>query len=125
MNIHHIAIASKDPENLSLFYENILGLVRIRTNFEASTVRSVWLQAGSSIIMIERCENDSRTTDAFLYKKSGFHLLAFSISPGERIRLKENLLNHSIAIEAESDFSIYFFDPEGNRLAFSHYPENI
>lgn len=127
--INHIAIVSKDPEKLSVFYNSFLGLVIKKTNyFDNGTVRSVWLDIpGSVILMIEIADygKSSAFNESVPFQKKvpGLHLIAFSIDKSEMKQWKCKLDSSGVRIEHFTDYSIYFFDPDGNRLALSCYGE--
>lgn len=55
-------------------------------------------------------------------EKPGWHLLALTISAADRNDWRTRLAAAGIPITGESAYSLYFSDPEGNRLALSHYP---
>lgn len=125
LELHHIAIASNDPDRLALFYENTLRLHKIRINPAETATRSVWFSLGSAILMIERCSETLSTAGGPIHHKTpGFHLVALRIAPAERAVWKERLTAAGAAVEDESPHSIYFRDPDGNRLALSHYPDS-
>ena len=49
-----------------------------------------------------------------------------NVSPtytSERARWEQRLADAGVAIERTTAFSLFFRDPEGNRLALSHHPE--
>ncbi len=51
MRVHHLALRTRNVSTLVAFYETQLGLVATKRN-----ARSTWLDAGGTIVMIERCE---------------------------------------------------------------------
>ena len=55
--------------------------------------------------------------------REGWHLLALSIQPGERAAVEQMLQEHGVSVEERSDYSLYIRDPEGNRIALSHWPQ--
>ncbi len=48
-------------------------------------------------------------------------LVAFGIEEADADRWRRTLAAAGIAIEAETAFTLYFRDPDGRRLALSHY----
>jgi len=116
MNINHIAIFTENPLLLSEFYETVIGLKKIQVNLYADkTIRSVWLQLGESgILMLEETKQK---------QASDSHLIAFATTSKDMPVLKKRLATHNVPLVKESDYSIYFNDTDGNRLAFSHYPQ--
>lgn len=113
---HHIAIKTDAVETLARFYADVLGLPHLKTwESEDGAVRSIWLLCGTMIVMFERAPSGIRSEDA------GLHLLAFQIPTTERTRWKTYLGEHNVKITGETEYSLYFEDPDGNRLALSHY----
>jgi glyoxylase I family protein len=123
VKIHHLALATPDPVALARFYVEVLGLSVLTEHRDDAGVRSVWLALDGSVLMLERSGEPPVASSAFMSKRPGFHLLALRIEAQERQARKESLVSRGITIEHESDYSLYFLDPEGNRVAFSHYPD--
>lgn len=121
LKIHHIALKTKNVESLSDFYSTVLGLEeRDRHFFPSGELRSVWFRLGHSILMIEHLEADSaKKTSSAESDLPGWHLLSLTIPSTRRKEWKSKLEKQGIAIQKESDFSLYFLDPEGNRLALT------
>lgn len=121
--LNHLALKVHDIELCSKFYSDILSLKIISTqNDDDGKLRAVWFDLGGPILMIEQGGRDRN----FLKKQTeedGWHLIALSIPKSERSLWKEKLCDAGIPIVNESSYSIYFNDPEGNRLALSHYPD--
>lgn len=122
-HIHHLALKTNSPEKLAHFYEHFFGLTDKQIFSDENGIRSVWYTLGKTILMIERCQQSSSKV-SFESDSPGLHLLALSITKQERNSWKEKLDKAGIKIERESQFSLYFCDPDGNRLALSHYPES-
>jgi glyoxylase I family protein len=114
MRIHHIALRTRDVRRLRAFYEDGLGLAVTRENSEGS----VWLDAGGTILMLEPSEE----AEPGIAPRSR-ELIAFAVVPKDREDLEARLASHGIAIEARTDFTLYFRDPDGRRIGLSHYPE--
>lgn len=117
MDLHHVAIKTPRVERLAEFYYRTLRLRKLGTNlFDDGGIRSVWLKAGKTIIMIERsCSKKARL--------NGAALIAFRIKKNERASWLRRLKKLRVKILSESSFSVYFSDPDGNPLALSHYPK--
>ena len=115
MNIHHIALKIKNLALCENFYRDVLQLKVLKKNES----RSVWFDLSGTILMIEK-------TDGPLSKaEKGWHLLALAMQPDQRDAWKKRLADHGVEIESESPYSLYFRDPEQNRLALSHYPKQL
>ncbi len=124
LRVHHIALAAQNPAALADFYERVLELPRIREQNDAGAVTSVWLQLdANAILMIEAATTAGASANGFPEKRPGYHLIAFSIAAGERESWRTRLAEHGVEIVHETDFTLYFRDPEGNRVGLSHYPD--
>ena len=126
--LHHIAIKGTNVPLLEQFYNRVLGLkVDDVQRHTSGTKRSVWLKSEKIIIMLEEIETNQQPLPqkSSVAEKPGLHLLAFEIARHEREQWKKRLDLHGVTIDAESEFSIYFRDPEGNALALTHYPDPI
>lgn len=120
-SLHHVAIGSTDVERLAAFYREVIGLPELtRHRDPAGALRSIWLNLGGSILMIERTDEPPRRVEGI---GSGPFLLAFAVSPAERLELEAALDASGQGIESRSAFTSYSRDIDGNRIAFSHYPE--
>jgi hypothetical protein len=51
-------------------------------------------------------------------------MLAFRIARPERARAVETFARAGVPLEHETKWTIYVRDPEGNRVALSHHPED-
>src|SRR5256885_15376589 len=54
VRLHHVALRVADPERSLLFYGGLLGLAELRRFEEGGRIRSIWLDAGSAVLMLER-----------------------------------------------------------------------
>lgn len=101
-----------DLARLESFYADILGLLVLRRDDARG---SVWLDAGGAVLMLERATPEEPAVPA-----SSQELLAFAIDASERDawRAKGGL---GLEIEAETDHTLYFRDPDGRRVAVSSY----
>jgi glyoxylase I family protein len=114
MRIHHVALRTRDVQRLEAFYAGLLGLARWR----GSPERAVWLDAGGTILMIERASVSEPDIE-----QGTRELIAFAVAPSDRARLVALLLASGVAIEDTTPFTLYFRDPDGRRVGLSHYPE--
>lgn len=119
--LHHLALGARDVERVARFYRDVLGLEeRARHLDEAGRLRSIWLAMGEALLMVERAEAERPRVEG---TASGPFLLALAVTPAEREELESALVAAGAPIEARTAFTSYARDPEGNRVALSHYPE--
>jgi catechol 2,3-dioxygenase-like lactoylglutathione lyase family enzyme len=114
VRIHHLAFRTNDIVRLERFYTDVLGLAVIRRDAD----RSVWLDAGGSILMLERAE-DAEPSIASDTKE----LVCFAIAPSEHRARIERLTSSGVALEGRTAFTLYFRDPDGRRVGLSSYPD--
>lgn len=117
MNLHHVAIATPDPLRLARFYEEVIGLPRVREWPGDDGVRSVWMGCGEATLMLERCAGAAQAS-AFADKTPGLHLVALRIPGEERAAWREKL---GARVVHETEFTLYVQDPDGNRVGLSCY----
>jgi glyoxylase I family protein len=113
MRVHHLAFRTRDLVRLERFYTDLLGLTVARRDEE----RSVWLRAGGTILMLEQIDQ----SDEACVLAGTKELVAFGIEEADAERWRRTLAAGEIAIEEETAFTIYFRDPDGRRIALSHY----
>jgi catechol 2,3-dioxygenase-like lactoylglutathione lyase family enzyme len=111
-HLHHLALRTADVDRLERFYADVLGLPVVRRDAARG---SVWLRVGSSVLMLERAGADEPPIAAGTRE-----LMAFSIDDREGWRAR--LMQAAGGIEAETEHTLYFRDPDGRRLAVSTYP---
>ncbi|MBK7584204.1 MAG: VOC family protein [Myxococcales bacterium] len=118
--IHHIALGARDVEQVAGFYRDVFGLPEVARHFtETGELRSVWLSTLGSVLMVERTSEPTRLVTGV---GGGPFLLAFRVAPGERAELERRLEQAGAPLESRTAESSYARDPEGNRVAISHYP---
>jgi len=109
--LHHSALKTRNVKACALFYAQVLGLVEIKRNHQKDgRLRSVWFDLNGVILMIEE-------------GKTGWHLAALSMNKKDRKGWRTKLTAAGVKIDSETEHTLYFTDPEGNRLALSHYPD--
>lgn len=120
-SLHHVALGSADVERLAAFYRDVVGLAELARHLDAEGVlRSIWLNLGGPILMIERTGAAPRRVEGV---GSGPFLLAFAVLPSERLELEAALVANGQHIEGRTAFTSYSRDVDGNPIAFSHYPD--
>lgn len=112
MRVHHVAFRTHDLARLERFYVDVLHFkVRARAG-----QRSVWLDSGDALLMLERADGGEPTIPA-----GSMELVAFSIRAEERIPLGDRLAHHGVAVEHSTEYTLYFRDPDGRRIGLSHF----
>lgn len=118
MRVHHIAFRTFDIDRCVSFYRDVLGLPQRSVHyFEDRSLRSVWLQAGATVVMIEQARAGEPLPPA-----GTLDLVAFAIDPDARERFRERFARAGIAIEAETAHTLYVRDPDGRRIGLSCHP---
>jgi glyoxylase I family protein len=122
--VHHLAIQVRDLEAAERWYTKILGLPLLRRWQDAEgRDRSSWLGLeGEAFLALERCAG-STVGPAWDSDAPGYFVLALRIASADRVAWERRLADHGVAIERRSQWTIYFRDPEGNRLGLSSHPE--
>jgi catechol-2,3-dioxygenase len=119
--LHHLALGTGQVEGLARFYRELFGLTETARHLSSDgTLRSIWLDLGGALLMIERTSGETRHVEGV---GTGLFLIAFRVSPAERSRLESALERRGHAIESRTAYSSYSRDPDGNRIAISHHPE--
>jgi glyoxylase I family protein len=125
--LHHVALRCSDLGRCEAFYREVLHLpVLRRWPAEGGGDRSVWLSAGGGFLALERADrgrDPAGTEGPFAAAPCGWQVVALAIRPGERAAWKARLHALGVKVEHESPWSIFLRDPEGNRVALSHWPE--
>ena len=118
--LHHLALGTRDVARLAAFYTDILGLREVTRHLHADgSLRSVWLDLGGPLLMIEPTSEQPR---AVVGVGGGLFLLAVAVSSEQRSAFESRLELSGSMIESRSEFTSYARDPDGNRIALSSYP---
>lgn len=120
--LHHIALGARDVAALATFYTRHFQLVELARHLDGEgALRSIWLElAPGAVLMVERTDVAARQVEGI---GAGPFLLAFGAADqGERAARCEVLERAGYRIEAETGYTSYARDPEGNRIAISCYP---
>lgn len=105
---------------LAGFYRDVLGLPELARHLDAAgELRSIWLDADGVMLMIERTDEPLRRVTGV---GAGPFLLALEVAPEARAELEARLAGAGSPVESRSKYTSYTRDPEGNRVAISHYP---
>jgi catechol 2,3-dioxygenase-like lactoylglutathione lyase family enzyme len=120
VRLHHLALGTRDVRKLAAFYSQAFQLeMRARHYEEDGSLRSIWLAAGDVLLMLERTSEAPRRVEGVGW---GPCLIAFEIAASERPEVERRLAQLGSEVELRTEFTAYARDPEGNRIAVSHYP---
>lgn len=118
--LHHLALGAKDVARIAQFYQRAFDLQCDREHYETGgELRSIWLRAGTLLLMIERTPLPPSRVEGV---GAGPFLLAFRVDPERRAEMELRLQQLGAPIESRTEHSSYARDPEGNRIAISHFP---
>jgi catechol 2,3-dioxygenase-like lactoylglutathione lyase family enzyme len=118
--VAHVVLAVRDPQASAAFYTEVLGMQRVWDFDKLDMVFFSFGERDHDIALIKAPE------DAPLGNQ-GFSHVAFEVEGGEEElrHLYRRLLDYGSDVELKADHglskSIYFLDPDGNRLEF-FYP---
>jgi len=112
MRVHHVALRTDDLARLERFYVDVLGF-RVT---QRSDERSVWLDAGEAIVMLERADAGEPKIP-----EGSREFLAFAIMADEKLFFTDRLKAGGVSVEHATEFTIYFRDPDGRRIGLSHF----
>jgi catechol 2,3-dioxygenase-like lactoylglutathione lyase family enzyme len=126
---HHLAVQCADLASCEAFYRDVLGLAVLRRwPREGGGDRSVWLSVGGSaeagFIALERADVPPEARP-WRDGRPGLHLFALHIAPTERRRWEDRLEEAGVRVVHRTRWTIYFHDPEGNRIGLTHYPHDV
>lgn len=108
--IHHIAIGTTNLIRLSEFYMQLPGIKLLNRNYfeNSEELRSVWLQHIDGTILMLESNFENKAPLALVFEFSDLHLESF----------KE-------VIFRRTDYTIYFYDADGNVLGYSTHPRTM
>jgi catechol 2,3-dioxygenase-like lactoylglutathione lyase family enzyme len=123
---HHVAIQCADLGRCERFYREVLGLpVLRRWPREEGGDRSVWLSTGGEgFLALERADEEPVATP-WRDGRAGLHLVALRIPAGERGAWEDRLAAAGVLVVHRTRWTIYFHDPEGNRIGLTHHPHDV
>jgi glyoxylase I family protein len=113
MHIHHLALRVRDPERSASFYAGVLGLKELRRFHQAGDVRSIWLEAGAAVLMLERALKGEGPAEG------SAHLLAFAVD--ELSGWEARLERAGLAVSDRTAHTLYVSDPDGHRVGLTSF----
>ncbi len=122
MRVHHLALGAHDVARVAEFYRTVFELPECaRHQHSDGTLRSIWLSAEDTLLMIELVAHTDATEARS--PRPGLFLIAFEVSVAQRNAFERRLEAVGARIERRTEFTSYTRDPEGNSVAISHFPE--
>ena len=126
LGLHHIALQVYNLEKVAHFYREVLQLPEMTRHFRPDgTLRSIWMKLSGQpeqqgFLAIEQADTPSSITSG----PAGYSFLALGIDRDDRRHVEERLRSLGVPVEHASRWTLYFRDPEGNRVGLSHYPQD-
>jgi glyoxylase I family protein len=111
VRIHHLAFRTDDVRRLASFYRALFDFPVLRDD------RSVWLDAGGTILMLEPRETNEPTVDSGTRE-----LTCFAIAAEDAPTVLARLDASGITVEDRTGFTFYVRDPDGRRIGLSSHP---
>jgi glyoxylase I family protein len=118
--LHHLALGTRDVSRIAAFYRDVLELPELtRHEHPDGSLRSVWLELGGALLMIEFSEASPRRVEGI---GAGPFLIALAAPLEEQQRFEAKLAAAGCVVESRTEWTLYSRDPDGNRIALSAYP---
>jgi glyoxylase I family protein len=114
VRIHHLALRVRDPERAAAFYGGVLGLAEVRRFAEAGSVRSLWLAADGSLLMLERALKGDGPDGG------SAHVLAFAVD--DLAAWEARLRGAGLKVTDRTAHTLYVSDPDGHRVGLTVFP---
>ena len=125
LSFHHLAIQCADLQRCERFYTEVLGLAVLRRwPREEGGDRSVWLSMGDGEFLALERALEPPAAQAWRDGKPGLHLLSLRIALSERRAWEARLEAAGVPVVHHTRWTLFFHDPEGNRIGLSHHPED-
>ncbi|MCX7999799.1 MAG: hypothetical protein N3A69_12760 [Leptospiraceae bacterium] len=112
MKLHHIAIGTSNLLDMKNFYARFPISKVIREQFyENGELRSVWFQMSHNVILMLEDRNYKKAPEALIFEFP------------ENYSLEE--LGNIFQFKEKTEYTVYFYDVDGNKLGFSSFPSKI
>ena len=125
---HHVAIQVHDLELTARFWRDLVGLQELaRHRRPDGSLRSIWLAVPGSnggFIALEHVTGTPAPSPGFRHDVPGYLMVALRIPRAQREAAAVRFQEAGVPLEHETRWTFYVRDPEGNRLALSHHPED-
>lgn len=122
--IDHVALNCRDLARSLDFYTQVLGLKITEREYSKPGVE-YFLDCGPSLIGL--IQGEASQGEHLLQNEGiGGNHISFRVRPEDFDRIVEELKRQSVPIEffkkREKSWSVYFFDPDGNKLEMTAWP---
>ncbi len=122
--VHHLALQVRALAPMVAFYREVLGLpVVAEHRGQDGRLRSVWMGLPGAFLALETVTAPAPAVTPFRNQTPGWFLVALRISASARAQVRGELERARVPVEHETRWTLYVRDPEGNRVALSHHPE--
>ncbi len=120
---HHLAIQVTEVEKVARFYREVLGVEEVARHLrEDGTLRSIWVTVGGGMFLAIEQGDGLLAQEPFRHPRPGLFLIALRIASQEREAALARLASLKVEVVHQTRWTVYFRDPEGNRVALSHHP---
>lgn len=123
--IDHVAISVRDLNRSTEFYINVLGLKLTTREYQKPGIE-FFLDCGSSLIGLlqgEPAQGEHPLVDGGI----GANHVSFRVPSRDFDAAVETLKAHDVKIafmkKREKSWSVYFYDPDGNKLEITAWPD--
>ena len=121
---HHLAIQVRSLETVAAFYREVLGLPELARHLRPdATLRSIWMGLPGGFLALEESEGEV-SAEPFRTDTPGLLLVALRIAASARPSVLAELRTKGVEVVHQTRWTLYLRDPEGNRVALSHHPED-
>jgi len=124
---HHLAIQVHSLPETAAWYQRVLGLAELQRHHRPDgTLRSIWLEvpgSGGGFLALEETAA-APARDDFRTDRPGPLLLALRIDRDQRAAALAELERLGVPVVHQTKWTAYVRDPEGNRIALSHHPDD-
>jgi catechol 2,3-dioxygenase-like lactoylglutathione lyase family enzyme len=103
-----------DLERSLAFYAGVLGLAEVRRFEDGPALRSIWVRAGTSVVMLERSLKGRGSQEG-----SG-HVLALSVDA--LLPWEERLRAAGVTVDDRTESTLFVRDPDGHRVGLTVFP---
>lgn len=122
--IDHVAINVKNLDEAVRFYTEVLGLKITDREYNKPGIE-YFLDCGSSLVGLIQADA-AQGTHLFANEGLGANHVSFRVSKGEFDAVVDELHRRGVKVafhkKRERSWSVYFFDPDGNKLEITAWP---